>query len=78
MTTITIPKHAHPLVKTLFEEMNRRNIGFTHLARITGLAPKTIRKWDRHSPAIQNLDACFVALGMELVAKSKSDAKTRI
>lgn len=69
-----IPQHAHPLVRRLYAEMNSQRIGVTDMAERTGIARNAINDWkDRSNPQVQNLDACFAALGLQLTVKVVRD-----
>lgn len=69
-----IPQRAHPLVRRLYAEMNRQQIGVTDMAERTGIARNAINDWkDRSNPQVQNLDACFAALGLQLTVKAVKD-----
>ena len=68
---LTIPQHAHPLVRQLFEEMNRRKVSLSQMAAQSGVSLTAIKRWNRHTPALINLDACFTTLGIELTARYK-------
>ena len=71
---LTIPENVHPLVKRLFEEMNREQIGILDMAARSGVNKNTLNDWkSRSAPQIQNLDACFAVLGMRLEPKKRSD-----
>lgn len=65
--TLKVPDRAHPLVKVLFEEMNRQNIGLTEMSDRSGYTTQCIKDWrTRYSPNIRSLEACFNVLGYEL------------
>lgn len=69
-----IPQRAHPLVRRLYAEMNHQQIGVTDMAERTGIARNAINDWkDRSNPQVQNLDACFAALGLQLTVKVVRD-----
>ena len=69
-----IPQRAHPLVRRLYAEMNHQQIGVTDMAERTGIARNAINDWkDRSNPQVQNLDACFAALGLQLTVKVVKD-----
>ena len=64
---LTVPAHAHPLVRRLFEEMNHQQIGATDLAERAGLAVNTFKGWrTRHCPRVTELEACYNVLGLTL------------
>ena len=69
-----IPQRAHPLVRRLYAEMNSQRTGVTDMAERTGIARNAINDWkDRSNPQVQNLDACFAALGLQLTVKVVRD-----
>jgi len=71
---LSIPHHAHPLVRRTFEEMNHQRIGILDMADRTGVNKNTINDWkNRSNPQVQNLDACFAALGLQLTLRKESD-----
>ena len=71
---LTIPHHAHPLVRRMFEEMNHQRIGILDMADRTGVNKNTINDWkNRSNPQVQNLDACFAALGLQLTLRKGID-----
>ena len=62
---LTMPTRAHPLVKRMFEEMARQQIGVLDLAERAGVNPNTLRDWrTRTMPTIDNLEACLNVLGL--------------
>lgn len=64
---LTLPTHAHPLVRRLIEEMNWQRIGVLDMAERTGISKNTIKDWrTRTVPTIEALEACFNVLGMKL------------
>lgn len=64
---LSIPAHAHPLVRLLFTEMNKQQIGVLDVAERSGVNKNTITGWRLKSvPNIANLAACFSVLGIEL------------
>lgn len=64
---LTIPPHAHPLVRKLFEEMNREQIGVLDMAERSGVSKNTLKDWrTRTVPTVDNLDACYNVLGKQL------------
>lgn len=69
---LTIPEKAHPLVRRLFEEMNRQQIGVLDMSVRSGVNKNTFKDWRvRTVPRVPDLDACFGVLGMELKVKPK-------
>jgi hypothetical protein len=64
---LSVPKHAHPLVRQLFEQMNYQRIGVTDMAERAGLARETFKGWrTKHCPRVADLEACFNVLGKSL------------
>lgn len=62
-----IPQHVHPLIRQLFEEMNRQQVSMARMGDVTGIDRATIKNWKhRHEPKVSNLDACLSALGYKL------------
>ncbi|MEN6400649.1 MAG: hypothetical protein ABFD94_01790 [Armatimonadia bacterium] len=71
---LTIPAHAHPLVRKLFEEMNREQIGVLDMAERSGVNPNTLKDWrTRSTLAIDNLDACYNVLKLTLTPRRLND-----
>lgn len=67
---LSIPSRAHPLVRHMFEEMNRQQMGMLDLAERSGVNKNTINDWKRRSmPQVHNLAACFSVLKLELTTK---------
>lgn len=64
---LKIPNNSHPLVKKLFEEMNRQRIGVCDMADRSGVNKNTINDWKKRSmPRLDNIDACYNVLGLKL------------
>ncbi|MFP5078257.1 hypothetical protein ACLE20_13195 [Rhizobium sp. YIM 134829] len=71
---LSIPSRAHPLVKRLFEEMNRQQLGVFDMADRVGINASTIKAWRvRTNPTIDSLQACFNVLGLELKIRRLSE-----
>ena len=65
---ITIPT-GPPTVRRLFEIMREREISAQTMEQMAGLGTNTVERWKRYcNPSIVNLEACFNALGYQLVA----------
>jgi hypothetical protein len=65
---IPIPDRAHPLVRRLVAEMNKRRVTVREIAARAGVDYQTISAWRyRAQPSLENLIACFNALGCDLV-----------
>lgn len=72
---LTVPVRAHPLVRKLFEEMNRQQIGMLDPAERSGINKNTINDWKNRSvPQVHNLAACFTVLGLELTATRRKES----
>lgn len=64
---LSVPDHAHPLVRTLFKEMNHQQIGVLDMADRSGVNKNTLRDWrTRTIPTVDNIQACLSVLGMRL------------
>lgn len=72
---LVVPASAHPLVKRLFVEMNAQRIGVLDMAERSGVNKNTLKDWrTRTVPTIDNLDACFNALGLEIAVRERRSA----
>jgi hypothetical protein len=72
--TLTIPDHVHPLVRWIFEEMNRQRIGTRDLAERSGVSHNTVEQWKfRRSPKLDCLEATINALGYDLTVRVQHD-----
>ena len=64
---LSVPDHAHPLVRRLFTEMNQQQIGILDMAERAGVNKNTLGDWkNRAVPNIANIDACYNVLGLRL------------
>lgn len=64
---LDIPERAHPLVRSLFREMNHQQIGLLDMAERSGVNKNTFKDWrTRTVPTVDNLEACLSVLGCEL------------
>jgi hypothetical protein len=71
---LPIPPHAHPLVRRLFEEMNRQRTTITEVAERAGFRRETISEWRySYQPRIADLDAAYNVLGLELSVRHRRD-----
>lgn len=75
-----IPQQAHPLMRKLFTIMNTEHASIEWLARTSGVPAASIKGWrksigrgKRYGPKVDNLEACFLALGYRLVAQQVKD-----
>jgi len=60
---LTIPPHAHPLVRRLFEELNAQQTTIEELAGRTNIGVDTIRFWaSRHIPRLDLFVAALNAI----------------
>ena len=67
---LKVPVNVHPLVRRLFEEMNRAQIGILDMSKRSGVNKNTLNDWKaRSNPQVQNLDACFAVLGLKLTTR---------
>ena len=67
---MTAPVRAHPLVRALYDEMNRQQIGVLDLSERAGVNPNTLKDWrTRTVPNVANLNACLNVLGLELTIR---------
>ena len=72
---LSIPEKAHPLVRLLFQEMNRQHIGVLDMSDRSGINKNTLQDWrTRTVPTVDNLEACFTVLGCKLtIRQSRED-----
>lgn len=64
---ITIPDHAHPLVRRLIAEMNEQQTTFAEVSARSNVGVDTIRFWaGRHMPRLDTFEAALNVLGYEL------------
>lgn len=69
---LSVPAGAHPLVRRLFEEMNRQQCGVLDMAERSGINKNTFRSWrTRAMPRVADLEACFNVLGFDIVVKEQ-------
>jgi hypothetical protein len=72
---LTIPPHAHPLVRRLFEELNDQRTTLEEVAGRTSLGVDTIRFWaTRHTPRIDTFEAALNVVDLELVIRKRRTA----
>lgn len=71
---LNIPEHSHPLVRQLFEIMNREKTMIKELADCSGVRRAAISDWRyRRTPNLTTFEAVLNALDHELCIKRKSD-----
>ncbi len=69
---LSIPQTAQPLVRQLFEEMNRQQCGVVEMSERSGVNKNTLKDWrTRTVPRIADLEACFNVLGFDIVVKER-------
>lgn len=65
---VTIPDHAHPLVRFVFHEMRRQEITYGEQADRSGLSRETLTAWRKRSkPDLESLEAVLGVLGYGLM-----------
>lgn len=70
--SLSVPKHAHPLIHRLFTEMNAQHCGLLDMSERSGINKNTLKDWRiRSQPRISDLDACLNVLGLELYIRRK-------
>lgn len=70
----SIPAKAHPLVRRLIKEMNEQQICMLDVAERAGINKNTMRRWrEKSNPRINDLEACFNVLGLELSPRRMSE-----
>ena len=71
---VTVPQHAHPLVRRLFAEMRRQRASTAVVAERAGLISRmTLCGWRHHTPTLDNLEAALNVLGLKLVVAGGGD-----
>lgn len=69
-----VPMSGHPLVRRLFVEMNAQQVGVLDLSERSGVNKNTFKDWRTRSvPTVDNLDACFNVLGLELAVRERAE-----
>lgn len=67
---LPIPKHAHPLVRELFKQMNIGLVTTAEIASEAGVARAVVSDWRyRRIPRLDALEACLNVLGLRLVVE---------
>lgn len=71
---LPIPRHIHPLVRSLFAEMNAQQTTLTEVADRAGIRRGTISDWRyRYTPRVSDLDAALNVLGLELYVRRRKN-----
>lgn len=60
------PEGADPRVTLLYDEMNRRRVPVSRIAKASGVSHRAITSWYEKSPTVANLEACLNTLGLTL------------
>lgn len=69
---LSVPEHAHPLVRQFFEILNDHKATMMDVSKKAGPHWSTIQSWSRRSnPYIGNFEAALNAMGYELVIRPK-------
>jgi hypothetical protein len=69
---LTIPAHAHPLVRELIKLANEEMTGLTEIANRAGLRPSTVFHWRRKStPNLANFVAALNTMDYDLKIEKK-------
>jgi hypothetical protein len=71
---LPIPKHAHPIVRELYRQMNRQQTTMLEVAERSGLRRQTIWDWaNRVNPRLSDLEAALNVLGFELAIREMDE-----
>lgn len=63
----TIPENAHPLVQSIFDEMNNQKMTYIQLADKAGISFKILERWRTGvTPQLQTLAVVLTALNLTL------------
>lgn len=63
----TIPPRAVPLVRRLFEEMNRADMSCDRLVEEAGICRETLIRWRKGTPPkLADIEACLNVFGLTL------------
>lgn len=69
---LTVPAGAHPMVRRLFEEMERQQCGVLEMAERSGVNKNTLKDWrTRTMPRVADLEACFNVLGFDVIVREQ-------
>ena len=66
---VRVPERGHPIVRFLFDEVNRQRMPLVALHDRAGLGRDTMRAWKRSSPRIDNVEASLNAPGYRLAVE---------
>ena len=65
---ITVPAHAHPLVKVFYAEMQRQGFTYEEMGHQSGVLTQTFKAWrSSNTPGLATIEACLGVLGWSLV-----------
>jgi len=71
---VTVPKHAHPLAKVIFAEMQRQGITYDEMEYASGVLRSTTKAWrTNNTPGLATIEACLGVLGWALVPVPRID-----
>lgn len=72
---LTVPDHAHPLVRRFIGELNRQQTTLSEVAVRAGLARATMSDWRyRREPTLSNFEAALNVIGLELSIRPRREA----
>lgn len=75
---LPIPRHAHPLVRRFFRELNEQKTTIGEVAARSGQRPGTISDWRyRRNPTLPSFEAALAALDLELSIRPRGDGRHR-
>lgn len=65
---ITVPEHAHPVARFIFDQMNKQGITYLELENCSGVITQTVKAWRRENRVgIDTAEACLGVLGFSLL-----------
>ena len=71
---LTIPRRAHPLVKQLYQTMNKNKVMISDLSEPSGVSRATISDWRyTRTPSLATFEAVLNVLGYKLKIVKKDD-----
>jgi transcriptional regulator with XRE-family HTH domain len=67
--------HIHPVVRSVFEEMDRRNLTYKEMEKLSGVSNVIMWYWNagRSNPNILNISYTAEALGYRIVLEKIED-----